>query len=188
MVAAALVAPFAGRLANWVSTAWLCVAGGVCLAIGLLAAALLPLQSHHQLLAPLTLLCGLGFGLFQVPNNRNMFLAAPLERSGAAGGMQGTARLSGQTSGAIMMTLLFTVTSIDTAPRIGLGVAAVFALASGIVSAQRTRLIGNKEGQPGPLRVRPRFAEKRLAKIAPIGSSRLVWSAEPQEPNTRFRR
>ncbi len=140
-VAAALVAPFAGRLANWVSTARLCVAGGVCLAIGLLAAALLPLQSHHQLLAPLTLLCGFGFGLFQVPNNRNMFLAAPLERSGAAGGMQGTARLAGQTLGAIVMTLLFTITPIDTAPRIGLGVAAVFALTSGIVSARRTRLI-----------------------------------------------
>jgi len=59
--------------------------------------------------ALLTMLCGLGFGLFQVPNNQNMFLAAPRERSGAAGGMQGTARLAGQTAGAIVMTLLFTL-------------------------------------------------------------------------------
>ena len=69
---------------------------------------------------PLTLACGVGFGLFQVPNNRNMLLSAPRERSGAAGGMQGTARLAGQTAGAVVMTLLFTLTSADAAPRIGL--------------------------------------------------------------------
>jgi len=170
-LAAAVVAPFAGRLADWVSTAWLCAAGGVCLAIGLLGAALLPLQGHRLLLAPLTLLCGLGFGLFQVPNNRNMFLAAPLERSGAAGGMQGTARLLGQTSGAIIMTLLFTVASIDAAPRIGLGIAAVLTLAAGLVSVRRTRLIESNEDQPRSSRRSP---EKRLAMNVPLDSSSLV--------------
>ena len=89
--------------------------------------------------ALLTMLCGLGFGLFQVPNNQNMFLAAPRERSGAAGGMQGTARLAGQTAGAIVMTLLFTLESVDAAPRIGLGIAAVLALAAGLVSVMRAR-------------------------------------------------
>ncbi len=136
---AAFAAPFAGRLANRVSTALLCAAGGGCLAVGLLAAALWPLQGHPLLLGPFSMLCGLGFGLFQVPNNRNMFLAAPLERSGAAGGMQGTARLAGQTSGAIVMTLLFTLTSVDEAPRIGLGIAAVLTLTAGLVSALRVR-------------------------------------------------
>ncbi|MFG3756719.1 hypothetical protein ACGE32_30770, partial [Klebsiella pneumoniae] len=59
------------------------------------------------------------------------------ERSGAAGGMQGTARLTGQTAGAVIMTLLFSVMGLDLAPRIGLGVAAVLALASGLVSVMR---------------------------------------------------
>ncbi len=42
----AVAAPLAGRLANRVSTAWLCAAGGAVLAIGLAATALWPLQGH----------------------------------------------------------------------------------------------------------------------------------------------
>lgn len=137
----AVAAPLAGRLANRVSTAWLCAAGGACLATGLAAVALWPLRGHTLQLVMLTMLCGLGFGFFQVPNNRNMLLAAPGERSGAAGGMQGTARLVGQTAGAIVMTQLFTLTSVDAAPRIGLGIAAALTLAAGVVSALRVRAI-----------------------------------------------
>ena len=135
----ALAAPIAGRLANRVSTAWLCAAGGVCLAIGLAATSLLQLQGHPLLVILLTMLCGLGFGLFQVPNNRNMFLSAPSERSGAAGGMQGTARLVGQTAGSVIMSLLFAMASVNTAPRIGLGIGAVLTLAAGLVSTLRVR-------------------------------------------------
>ena len=135
----AVAAPLAGRLARYVSTAWLCAAGGVCLAFGLAAAAMWPLRESLLPLVVLTMLCGLGFGLFQVPNNQNMLLSAPRERSGAAGGMQATARLAGQTAGAIIMTLLFTVASVDAAPRIGLGIAAVLALAAGLVSVLRAR-------------------------------------------------
>lgn len=83
------------------------------------------------------MLCGLGFGIFQTPNNRNMLLSAPRERSGAAGGMQGTARLLGQTAGAVIMGLLFTLAPADMAPRIGLAVSSMFALAAGMVSAMR---------------------------------------------------
>jgi DHA2 family multidrug resistance protein-like MFS transporter len=142
---AAVAAPFAGRLVKRVSTACLCVVGGACLSIGLLAAALWPMQGHPLSLVPITMLCGLGFGLFQVPNNQNMFLAAPPERSGAAGGMQGTARLAGQTTGAIIMTFLFTLTSVDAAPRIGLGIAAVLTMAAGLVSTLRVKRIASQE-------------------------------------------
>jgi DHA2 family multidrug resistance protein-like MFS transporter len=137
---AAIAASMAGRLAGRMSTAWLCAAGGVGLAMGLIPAASWPLRENLLPLAILTLFCGLGFGLFQVSNNRNMFLAAPLDRSGAAGGMQGTARLAGQTMGTIVSTLLFTLLSLDVAPRIGLGIAAVLALAAGLISAMRAPL------------------------------------------------
>lgn len=38
-------------------------------------------------------LCGIGFGLFQTPNNIVMVIATPIQRTGGAGGMQSTARL-----------------------------------------------------------------------------------------------
>jgi MFS transporter, DHA2 family, multidrug resistance protein len=133
----ATAAPVVGCLATRVSTAWLCAAGGACLAAGLAAASLWPLEGDPRPLIPFTALCGLGFGLFNVSNNRNMFLSAPPERSGAAGGMQGTARLVGQTSGAVVMTLLFTLTSVDVAPRLGLALGAALTLAAGLISTLR---------------------------------------------------
>ena len=134
----AIAAPLAGRLANRISATWLCVAGGILLAIGLGAAALLPIHGDVAKLIPLTMVSGLGFGLFNVANNRTMFLSAPRERSGAAGGMQGTARLTGQTAGALIMTVLFATTSVNAAPRFGLGIAALFTMAAGLVSGRAT--------------------------------------------------
>jgi DHA2 family multidrug resistance protein-like MFS transporter len=134
----ALAAPVVGRLANGVSAKWLCATGGLCLAIGLAAAALWPRQDGPLLLIPFTVLCGLGFSLFNVPNNRTMFLSAPRARSGAAGGMQGSARLVGQTAGGVITTLLFASASADTAPRIGFAIAASLTLAAGITSALRS--------------------------------------------------
>jgi DHA2 family multidrug resistance protein-like MFS transporter len=134
----AVTSQIAGRLSERVPTAWLCTAGGACLAAGLAAIGLLPLQGGQAILAAPIALCGLGFGLFQVPNNRNLFLAAPRERSGAAGGMQGTARLTGQTIGALLMTMLFALVSLDAAPRIGLVLGAAMALIAGLVSLLRT--------------------------------------------------
>jgi len=135
----AIVAPVAGRLADRMSTAWLCAAGGACLTIGLAGASLWPLQGRPLPLVLLTTLCGLGFGLFQVPNNRNMLLSAPRERSAAAGGMQATARLAGQTAGGVAMSLLFMLAPVGAVPRVGLGIGAVLTLAAGLVSALRAR-------------------------------------------------
>ena len=135
----AVAAPLSGHLSNRVPTAWLCAAGGTCLALGLAAASLWPLHGSARPLVPITMLCGLGFGLFQVPNNRNMFLSAPRERAGAAGGMQGTARLAGQTAGGVVMSLLFTVASVESAPRVGLGIGAVLTLVAGLVSVLRVK-------------------------------------------------
>ena len=134
----ALAGPIAGKLADRVSTARLCLAGGIFLALGLASIALWP--SHAQPLAVgfFTMLCGLGFGFFNVPNNRNMFLSAPRERSGAAGGLQGLARLTGQTAGAVIMTLLFELSPLDVAPRVGLALGAMLALAAGVTSLLRS--------------------------------------------------
>jgi DHA2 family multidrug resistance protein-like MFS transporter len=116
----AMAAPLSGRLSGRISTAKLCAAGGICLGTGLLLCAIWPVDDNLMPLVPLTMLCGFGFGMFQTPNNRNMLLSAPRERSGAAGGMQGTARLAGQTAGAVIMALLFGLVAADQAVAGGL--------------------------------------------------------------------
>ncbi len=141
-LAVAMAAPITSRLARSLPTALLCAAGGACLALGLALASLWPLADDLRPLALFTLLCGAGFGLFQVPNNQNMFLAAPAERSAAAGGLQASARLTGQTTGAVIMTLLLTLLPGDLAPRIGLGGGAVLALAAGLISLRRIDQFG----------------------------------------------
>jgi DHA2 family multidrug resistance protein-like MFS transporter len=136
-LAVALAAPLSGRAADRLPTAWLCAAGGACLAAGLALVALWPLREGPLPLALLSAVCGFGFGVFQTPNNRNMLTSAARGRSGAAGGAQGSARLIGQTAGALIMTLLFSLASGDLAPRLGLGIAAVLALVGGLISALR---------------------------------------------------
>jgi DHA2 family multidrug resistance protein-like MFS transporter len=133
----AIVGPISGRLADRMSNGLLCALGGIFLGVGLALSAVWPIHDNLLPLVFFLMLSGFGFGIFQTPNNRNMLLSAPRERSGAAGGMQGTARLLGQTAGAAIMTLLFTLTSSAAAPRIGLAIGAVLALAAGLVSTMR---------------------------------------------------
>lgn len=130
----AVSATFAGRLASLGSTAWLCVAGCVLLSAGLFAASAWPLAGAPVTIMPMVMLCGLGFGLFQVTNNRNMFLSAPQDRSGAAGGLQSMARLTGQTTGVVVMSLLLKAAPVEVAPRIGLAVGAALTLTAGLLS------------------------------------------------------
>ena len=136
----AISAPIAGKLSDKIPTAWLCAAGGVALAIGMGLAALWPLRDNIEPLIAFTILSGLGFGFFQTPNNRNMLLSAPKARSGAAGGMQATARQFGQTSGSVMTALLLALTPA-LAPRLALGAASALALAAGLISVLRVERV-----------------------------------------------
>lgn len=128
----AVTSVVANRMAERYGSAALCVAGGLGLGCGLLLSGLVPG------IAPLAMgaaLSGLGFGLFQVPNNRTLFLTVPAERSAAAGGMQGSARLIGQTMGALLMGFLFACAPEAIAPRAGFALGALFATAAALVSA-----------------------------------------------------
>ena len=98
-LATILTAPLAGRLVEkyipdcWEASAW---------------PSSLPAYSHSICFPPhpaewniiwRMALCGMGFGLFQTPNNVTIVSSAPTHRSGGASGMLGTARLLGQTLG-----------------------------------------------------------------------------------------
>jgi MFS transporter, DHA2 family, multidrug resistance protein len=102
-----LVAPLAGRLIGRQPSGLLGGIGLGLLATGLAALALLPAHPTGLALAWRLALCGIGFGLFQSPNNHTIVTAAPAHRSGGAAGMLGTARLTGQSLGALVIGLLY---------------------------------------------------------------------------------
>lgn len=88
--------------------------------------------------------CGVGFGMFQTPNNIVMVIATPVHRTGGAGGMQSTARLVGQTLGATIVTVVFAliaspVGSVTTCLCLALGMAIV----AGAVSLSRCGRLRN---------------------------------------------
>ncbi len=137
-IAVAVTSSFTNRLALRHGPRLLCGAGASILASGLLFAAVVPAEWGLAALAACAMLCGIGFSLFQIPNNHSLFLAASTERSAAAGGMQGTARLAGQTTGSLLIAQLFTWPH-DVAPaRLAMGVAALAALAAAIVSSRQS--------------------------------------------------
>ncbi len=134
----AVVAPIAGRLVERYAAGLLGGIGLVTMAAGLGLLALLPAHPSVLDITWRLAVCGLGFGLFQTPNNRAMIGASPPHRSGAAGGMLATARLLGQTGGAALVAVIFGL-----APTHGttaaLVVAAGFALTASVVSMLRLR-------------------------------------------------
>ncbi|WP_279357754.1 MFS transporter [Methylobacterium indicum] len=106
-IAIAVIAPFAGRLADRYPPGLLGAIGLVALSAGLALMASLPAEASPLAIAWRLTLCGLGFGLFQSPNNKVIITSAPRERSGGASGMQSTARLLGQSLGAAVVAVIF---------------------------------------------------------------------------------
>ena len=126
----ALVAPLAGRLSDRFSPGVMGAIGQGLMATGLVSLALLPDAPALWNIMWRMCLCGVGFGLFNSPNNRTMIAAAPPHRSGGASGMQATSRLMGQTMGTAIVALIFGVMTVAGVP-VALGLAAGFAVLSG---------------------------------------------------------
>ena len=139
-LAAAVAAPIAGRLADRYPAGILGALGLVTFAVGLTLLALLPAAAGDADIVWRMALCGAGFGLFQSPNNRAIITSAPRERSGGASGMLGTARLLGQTMGAALVALMFSLFG-GNATVWALGLAAGIALLAAAVSY--SRLVGS---------------------------------------------
>jgi len=146
-VAVAIAAPIAGRLADRYPAGILGSAGMLCMSAGLALLALFPAGGSAADFIWRMALCGLGFGFFQAPNNRTLMSAAPRTRSGAAGGMLGTARLLGQTVGAAGVAILFRVYP-GTGSNVILWFAAAVALAAALISV--SRLTGTAAPPPTP--------------------------------------
>jgi MFS transporter, DHA2 family, multidrug resistance protein len=148
-LALALAAPLAGRLSDRYAAGVLGGLGLLGLAAGLLLLAFLPPHASAPAFVWRMALCGLGFGFFQAPNNRTIIGSAPRERSGAAGGMLGAARLLGQTLGAAGLAILFRSYAAS-GSHVALLMGALLALSGALASALRLR---------GPTRPQSRSSE-----------------------------
>lgn len=134
-LAVLLTTPVTSRLLAHYEAAKICISGGICMAVGLSILAMAASSAELHVLA--VVLIGIGFGLFQTPNNRSLFLAAPLARAAAAGGLQATARLTGQVTGAFVASLLLSMLTILSASRYGFGLAGLATLISALTSGLR---------------------------------------------------
>lgn len=134
-----IVAPIAGILIEYIHAGLLGGLGLTLMSAGLFFLAWLPTNPHIADIIWRLVMCGLGFGLFQSPNNSIMIASAPQHRSGSASGMLATARLVGQTTGAALVALLFHL-STQSGTHIALIIAGVFAGAGAIISLSRLSL------------------------------------------------
>jgi DHA2 family multidrug resistance protein-like MFS transporter len=137
-----LAAPVAARLIGRQPSGLLGGLGLGLLAAGLAALALVPAHPTPAAIFGWLMLCGIGFGLFQSPNNHTIVTAAPPHRSGGAAGMLGTARLTGQSLGALVAGALYGLWAAMPAkvPMLALGVAAGLAVAGAVASLLRVRV------------------------------------------------
>lgn len=98
-----VVGPLAGRLADRVNPSLLSCVGLALLMLGLISLALLEPDAGVNDGLWRTALCGLGFGLFQPPNNREMMASVPREQSASASGVMSTTRTVGQSLGVALV-------------------------------------------------------------------------------------
>lgn len=140
-LATVLTAPIAGRLIGRYADGLLGGIGMAMFACGLWALAAMPDAPSTVDMVWRMLLAGSGFALYQSPNNHTIVTTAPLARSGAAGGMLSSARLTGQTLGAVVLATIFTFAGGHGghAEIVALAVAGCFAAMAGVFSLLRVR-------------------------------------------------
>lgn len=144
-VATMIISPLAARIIERHNPAFTAASGMVIFGIGLLLLVFLPSNPGVWDIVWRMFVCGVGFGFFQTPNNIVMVMATPVERTGAAGGMQSTARLTGQTMGSTLVTIIFALVpvigiSVNICLFVALGFAAIacwFSLDRGIQIIRR---------------------------------------------------
>lgn len=149
-----LAAPQAGRLADRYPPALLSTAGLGLFTLGLALLALLPDHAGAIEICWRELLCGIGFGFFQSPNNREMLANVSRARSGSASGVLAIVRTFGQCLGAAAVGVILAVYAAHAlssgsglmnaeqdaqAMRLAIGVAALAAALAGCASIGRIR-------------------------------------------------
>lgn len=136
-IATLITAPAAGYMIERVHPGILGSIGMVIFGAGLFSLSTLDAGSTDIGIIWRLAICGMGFGLFQTPNNSTIISSAPTNRSGGASGMLGMARLLGQTFGTTLVALLFSFVAQGKSTSACLLAGGGFALVAAIVSSLR---------------------------------------------------
>lgn len=104
-LATAIVGPWAGRLADRKAPRLVASFGLLILSLGFAALACLPPHAEPLELIWRTALCGIGFGFFQSPNNREILTSAGSAYTARASALLSASRLLGQALGAMLVGL-----------------------------------------------------------------------------------
>ncbi|WP_075880859.1 MFS transporter [Vreelandella massiliensis] len=132
-----VIGPLAGRLADRINPSVLSSTGLVLLIMGLISLGLVDESTGVAGSLWRTALCGIGFGLFQPPNNREMMASLPPERSANASGVMSTTRTVGQSLG---VALVGAALALGLAVQLTLWLGAVTTLLSLVASLARVPL------------------------------------------------
>ena len=138
-IATMITAPLAGRLVGHFKAGAICAVGMCLFALGFVSLLMYDAGSGSLQLVWRLALCGVGFGLFQTPNNVTLVSSAPKHRSGGASGMLGTARVVGQALGTTLAALLFRIFDEQNQSTACLIAGIAMALTAATVSALRLR-------------------------------------------------
>ncbi len=105
-MAVALCAPIAGKLTNRLNATQVSSIGVLIFCLGLGCLVLLPEHPKVGDFLWRVALCGIGYGFFLPPNNKEMFENAARNRTASASGVLSTARTTGQSIGAALVAVV----------------------------------------------------------------------------------
>ncbi|MGQ5629862.1 MFS transporter [Enterobacter cloacae] len=141
-----LIAPHAGRWADTISAPLISTLGLMIFVVGLILLATLPASPSAWDICLRSLVCGIGFGCFQSPNNREMLSNVAREYASYASGVLSIVRTFGQCLGAAVVGVLLAATAgsdhqmlDDGAVHLALWIAVIASTASVLFSVSRLR-------------------------------------------------
>jgi len=149
----ALCAPFAGRLTNRFNATQISSIGVLIFCLGLGSLVLLPEHPKVEDFLWRVALCGMGYGFFLPPNNKEMFANVAKNRIASASGVLSTARTTGQSIGAALVAVVIALMGGVSGSPEGRFSVYVFALACAISAlsflASIARVYRQRDGLPG---------------------------------------
>lgn len=136
-----LIAPHAGRWADTISAPLISTLGLIVFVGGLVMLATLPENPSVWNICLRSLVCGMGFGCFQSPNNREMLANVAREYASYASGVLSIVRTFGQCLGAATVGVLLATAGSDhdRAVHLALWIAVMASTGSVLFSLSRLR-------------------------------------------------